>query len=344
MSLALWRSAALAWRINPSAYARHSSAIAYASRMRYERSHPALARGKDAGLGSLADVSRARVSRADAVGKALLVCTMSSTALASWRALSSTAAAESAAAAPQSPIPKEDMKITLYQYEVCPFCNKVRAYLDYNKIPYSIVEVDPMRKKELSFSPEYRKVPVAIVNDVQVNGSANIIASVHTSVYGQDEASLSDEEKRWVAWVDDHLAHLIAPNIYRTTGESLQTFNYISENAKFTAWQKLYVRYSGAVAMFLVAKRSKKKYNIDEPREALFTAINDWIAAVQKSGGPFLEGKKTPGVADLAVYGFMRAIATFDTFQDVKANCDGFEQWFEDTKTAVGESAVVSRS
>ena len=29
-------------------------------------------------------------------------------------------------------LPKEP--VTLYQYEVCPFCNKLRAFLDYNNI------------------------------------------------------------------------------------------------------------------------------------------------------------------------------------------------------------------
>lgn len=27
-------------------------------------------------------------------------------------------------------------EIVLYQYEVCPFCCKVKAFLDYNNIPY----------------------------------------------------------------------------------------------------------------------------------------------------------------------------------------------------------------
>jgi hypothetical protein len=33
--------------------------------------------------------------------------------------------------APSGHLPKE---ITLYQYEVCPFCCKVKAFLDYHKV------------------------------------------------------------------------------------------------------------------------------------------------------------------------------------------------------------------
>ena len=35
----------------------------------------------------------------------------------------------------QSGMPKE---VILYQYEVCPFCNKVRAFLDYHKVKLSL--------------------------------------------------------------------------------------------------------------------------------------------------------------------------------------------------------------
>lgn len=33
------------------------------------------------------------------------------------------------------------VKLTLYQYVTCPFCCKVRAFLDYKGINYDIVEV-----------------------------------------------------------------------------------------------------------------------------------------------------------------------------------------------------------
>ena len=55
-------------------------------------------------------------------------------------------------------------KLTLYQYRTCPFCCKTRAYLDYTKIPYDIVEVNPVFKKEMKFS-EYRHVPFVVAND-----------------------------------------------------------------------------------------------------------------------------------------------------------------------------------
>lgn len=282
--------------------------------------------------------------------RALLLGTASSTAFITLNTVGRPLHAEAAAAPSRfstlESIPKDKMKVTLYQYDVCPFCNKVRAYLDYHKIPYTVVEVEPMGKKELAqFSKEYRKVPIAIVNDVQVNGSNDIIAAVQASVYGEDSNSpetIQEEDAAWLQWVDDHLIHLISPNIYRTPTESLQAFDYIADHAKFSSWQKFSVRYTGAAAMYFVGKKIKKKYNIDEPRAAMYEAINKWTDAVERHGG-FLGGKGKPGTADLAVYGVLRAIMNFDTFQDIKEHCAAFEPWFERTRQAVGEPSIVSR-
>ena len=54
------------------------------------------------------------------------------------------------------------LKITLYQYQTCPFCCKVRAYLDYYGFSYDIVEVNSITRKETKWS-NYRKVPFLVV-------------------------------------------------------------------------------------------------------------------------------------------------------------------------------------
>lgn len=58
--------------------------------------------------------------------------------------------------------------ITLYQYQTCPFCCKARAFLEYYGLEYSIVEVNPLTRKEIKFS-QYKKVPITVVNGVQVS-------------------------------------------------------------------------------------------------------------------------------------------------------------------------------
>lgn len=66
--------------------------------------------------------------------------------------------------------------VTLFQYDVCPWCNKVKAVLDYNGIPYRAVEVNPLMKSELKFSQGYKKVPILVTADgEQINDSNEII-------------------------------------------------------------------------------------------------------------------------------------------------------------------------
>lgn len=63
-----------------------------------------------------------------------------------------------------------DLAVTLYQYQNCPFCGKVRAFLDYHGIKYNKVEVSPLWKGEISFS-KYKKVPIIVVDEKQVRFS-----------------------------------------------------------------------------------------------------------------------------------------------------------------------------
>lgn len=67
----------------------------------------------------------------------------------------------------RSQVSGRGLSLTLYQYKTCPFCSKVRAFLDYYGLPYEIVEVNPVMRQELKWSA-YRKVPILMVNDDMV--------------------------------------------------------------------------------------------------------------------------------------------------------------------------------
>ena len=54
---------------------------------------------------------------------------------------------------------------TMYCFETCPFCFKVKALLGSRGIEYSKVEVDPTFKTQLKWS-EWSHVPVLLDNDV----------------------------------------------------------------------------------------------------------------------------------------------------------------------------------
>ncbi|CAK6433581.1 unnamed protein product [Pipistrellus nathusii] len=73
------------------------------------------------------------------------------------------------------------LQLTLYQYKTCPFCSKVRAFLDFHALPYRVVEVNPVRRAEIKFSA-YRKVPILLAQEgeslQQLNDSSVIISAL----------------------------------------------------------------------------------------------------------------------------------------------------------------------
>ncbi|XP_029775867.1 prostaglandin E synthase 2 [Suricata suricatta] len=75
------------------------------------------------------------------------------------------------------------LQLTLYQYKTCPFCSKVRAFLDFHALPYKVVEVNPVRRAEIKFS-SYRKVPILLAQEgeslQQLNDSSVIISALKT--------------------------------------------------------------------------------------------------------------------------------------------------------------------
>lgn len=68
------------------------------------------------------------------------------------------------------------------------------------------------------------------------------------------------EEMKWRQWADDWLVHLISPNVYRTPGEALESFDYIVREGKFGTYEGVFAKYVGAAAMFFISKGLKKRW------------------------------------------------------------------------------------
>lgn len=75
-----------------------------------------------------------------------------------------------------------DMKITLFQYQTCPFCCKVRAFLDYYGLSYDVVEVNPVARGELKFSKGYRKVPIIVVTTTKKGNESVLVTLFFLSI------------------------------------------------------------------------------------------------------------------------------------------------------------------
>ncbi|EDV27578.1 expressed hypothetical protein [Trichoplax adhaerens] len=275
-------------------------------------------------------------------------------------------------AATQSTQGQHNLSVKLYQYQNCPFCCKVRAFLNYYNIPYEVIEVNPLTRSEIKFS-KYRKVPIVMVNDIQLNDSSLIVSVLQTFMLRSDQVGLDEiiryypelkstdnkgkekieyanryqimlgevdkdpkrkKENKWRQWVDDEFVHTLSPNIYRTPTEAIQAFDYFTEAGRFNWFERFTARYGGAIAMYLVSKGLKRKYNLkDDVRESMYDSASKWVSAVGKKE-KFMGGD-SPSLADLAVYGVLSAIEGLDAFEDLMKTVPSMKPWYDRTKDAV---------
>ncbi|KAK7084408.1 hypothetical protein SK128_013069 [Halocaridina rubra] len=92
----------------------------------------------------------------------------------------------------QRPTDSTGLKITLYQYQTCPFCCKVRAFLDYYGFSYNVIEVNSVTRKQTKWT-SYRKVPFAVIempnSDIilQLKDSSMIISVLQSFLCNKSE-------------------------------------------------------------------------------------------------------------------------------------------------------------
>lgn len=278
----------------------------------------------------------------------------------------------------------KNLKVTLYQYQTCPFCSKARSFFLANRIPFKVEEVHPITKKEIKFST-YKKVPIAVVelengDQLQVNDSSVIISAFATymandeatdfkqvlSQYQQtaeqkkenddgdkqpdivqrhqvivgnramteDEAQTLDDERKWRAWADDHLVHIISPNVYRTFDESYKSFQH---HVKFGNYSNGFERglalYGGTASMWLVSKMLTKKYcKNKDVRVDLYKACDEWIA--EGVGQNLYQGGQSPNLADITVFGVLSVMEELCVWEDLMKHT-AIADWYYRTKKFV---------
>ncbi len=221
------------------------------------------------------------------------------------------------------------MKPKLFQYAACPFCNKVRSILKYKKVDYETVEVHPLNKKEIEFSQNYRAVPIYLDSrGKQVNDSTPIMRWIDQefpkpTVFRTNPAE-SERDEKWLAWSEGLVKGLPAV-IYDSFFNALKAFDYITKVGKFSWLEKRTIKYSGAFIMTLVAKKIKKREQIDQPDLFVKQKAKEWSEGLK--GNPFMGGA-TPGASDLAVFGILQSVAGLPAEKHFKEN-QVFDVWMK---------------
>jgi microsomal prostaglandin-E synthase 2 len=229
----------------------------------------------------------------------------------------------------------------VYQYEACPFSWKVKAMLDYKGITYNVVEVNPLSKKEILFSKDYKKVPIFVDESGKQVNDSNVIMRHIERLYPEKEVFETTEEKKdkedfFLSWSNDVLAKSLPPLIYKTFASSSQAFDYITKVSKFGFFTKFWIKFVGGFVMTLIAKKLKKKIGIENVEEHFKRTLS--FLAKEISEGGFL-GEGRVNAADLANYGILKSVEDLQAFSFVKSNEQVFA-WYQ----RVHQSIIVSKN
>ena len=213
--------------------------------------------------------------------------------------------------------------LTLYQFNSCPFCWKVRSLLNYAKQPYEIVEVSPMGMKGLEFT-DHKKVPVLTDGDKVIVESATIIDYVNENYV---HAEKSANSKEWTDWVDDSLVHYLPALIHPGFLTSWKNFGHIMEADQYPWYKAIIVRLGGSIVMPKVAKKLKNKHNIIDEKTEFLAAIDHWVDQ-GLSGKSFFGGEQADFV-DCSVFGVLHAGDQLGVVAMAKNHNPTFSQWYD---------------
>jgi len=221
--------------------------------------------------------------------------------------------------------------ITLYQFESCPFCSKVRTLLNYIDQPFEVVEVSPFGMKELNFT-DHKKVPVLKDDDKVITESANIIDYVneHYAKFPVDENT-----KEWTDWIDNTLVHYITPLVHPDFSTSLKNFKYIIKTGQYGWLKTKLVRFAGAIAMPKVAKKLQAKYNIEDAKAEYLIAIDHW--SDNGLDGKVFFGGDNPDFVDCSVFGVLNSCHNLGPVKMAMQQNLAFADWYNRCMTTMAK-------
>ena len=212
---------------------------------------------------------------------------------------------------------------TMYCFETCPFCFKVKAILGARGIEYSKVEVDPTFKTQLKWS-DWGKVPVFIdVDGTQVNDSNHILHYIDSRGANSFPREGEDpEQDRWMEFSNKVLGKSIVAVIYTSYRTSLGALDYVTKVDNFSFGSRLVNKWMGAFIMRMVGKSRAKMFELS-PRENLEYQLDEMSNGIE---GDFF-GEVEPNGADFANFGILRSMQGLNGFDIVESH-EVISSWY----------------
>ena len=205
---------------------------------------------------------------------------------------------------------------TIYCFETCPFCFKVKALLGSRGIEYSKGEVDPTFKTQLKWS-DWGQVPVFVDADgTQVNDSNYILHYIDSRDSNSFPRKGEDtEQDRWMDFSNKVLGKSIVAVIYTSYRTSLRALDYVTRVDNFSFGSRLTNKWLGAFIMRMVGKSRAKMFDLP-PRENLQLQLDEMSKGI---GGDFF-GEEEPNGADYANFGILRSMQGLNGFDIVESH------------------------
>ncbi len=213
--------------------------------------------------------------------------------------------------------------LILYQFRSCPFCGKVRAFMNHSGIPYDTVEVTPFGMKELDFT-DYKKVPVLRDGEQVIVESATIVDHLN-----QHYAQLPSGEgaAEWAQWIDKTLVQYLPPLIHPNFSTSFRNFKVVMSREQLQGIKGFFVRLGGALMMPKVARKMKARNHMVDPQQAFSTAIDHWTEQ-GLAGKAFFGGEQADQI-DTSVFGVLHSAQGMGIIEAEKTRNPVFACWYD---------------
>lgn len=222
--------------------------------------------------------------------------------------------------------------LTLYQFQLCPYCHKVRAGLELKGLAFDQIEVNPMSKKELPPLPEEapKKVPVIKQNGTTVYDSTSILqwldeAFPNTLSFTPADEAAKTKSDEIEQWVDDEFTYALPTVIYGKWNEAFIAAQVTARSSNFGFLQNISVRAGGSLIMNRVSKSILKKRGKTDAHAWVKSALEEFEGWLGDQ--TFVTGD-TISMGDVAMHGAISCVEPFPIFSDIMAR-PTIRAWFE---------------
>ena len=224
------------------------------------------------------------------------------------------------------------MSVTLYQFELCPFCHKVKATLDIKGIAYRTVEVNPMTKAELPALPADapKKVPVIDCGGEILFESSAIMTYLDEQFSDEPRLIPADpgakaRSSEVMAWVDSTFAMALPTVIYGTWGEALKAAQVTARSSNFGFLRNIGVRAGGPLIMHQVAKRILQKNGKTDGHAWVAETLDTFEGWLRDQD--YVSGDRI-SLGDAAMHGAISCVRAFPIFAEIMDR-PRVAAWFE---------------